>query len=334
MEGPMCRFFAIGMLDKRLVHWLTVVFLEFMRSVRLWKIGACMVKWQNRRGSQNVEDRRGAAAAGGAGIIFAVLRLVIGRFGIRGVLFLAAVGGGLFLLGVNPLALLSGGASTKTARPTGDDQAGQFVSAVLGETEDVWGDIFAASGGRYPAPTLVLFSNSVSSACGYASAASGPFYCPGDRKVYLDTAFFNELSQRFGAPGDFAAAYVVAHEVGHHIQTITGISDQVRKAQQSAHSKGEANEYQVRMELQADCYAGVWANHAERERDFLDQGDIEEGLRAAEAIGDDTLQKNAGRRVTPESFTHGTSEQRMRWFMNGFRSGNVGDCDTFSERTL
>lgn len=291
-----------------------------------------MVKWQQRRKSDNVEDRRGAAAAGGAGMLIMLVRFIIGRFGVRGVLLLALAGGGLHLMGFNPLALLQGGRTQTTA--VTDDEASQFVNDIVVETENVWTRIFSENNSTYPPPKLVMFSGSVTSACGYASAASGPFYCPGDRQVYLDTSFFDELSRRFGAPGDFAAAYVIAHEVGHHIQTITGVSKQVRSAQQRASGEAEANAYQVKMELQADCYAGVWANRAERTRDYLDDGDIEEGLRAAEAIGDDTLQKSAGRRVTPESFTHGTSAQRQRWFTAGYRNGDVSACDTFDAARL
>jgi predicted metalloprotease len=202
----------------------------------------------------------------------------------------------------------------------------RFVAKVLGTTEDTWGKIFAASGQQYPAPKLVLFEGRINSACGAASSASGPFYCPGDRKVYLDTSFFEELARRFGAPGDFAAAYVIAHEVGHHIQTITGISDQVTKMQRRA-SKVEANQLLVRLELQADCFAGVWAS---RNPTLLDDGDFAEGVRAAQAIGDDTLQKQAQGRVVPDSFTHGSSEQRVRWLTTGFKSGNPDACDTFS----
>lgn len=293
-----------------------------------------MVKWRGRRESRNVEDRRGAAAAGGAGILIMLVRVIIGRFGIRGLLILGVVGVGLYLAGANPIALLQGQPATQQAAAPIDDETSQFVRVVLAETEDVWSREFQAAGSDYPEPTLVMFSGSVSSACGHASAASGPFYCPADRRLYLDASFFKELAQRFGAPGDFAAAYVIAHEVGHHIQTVTGISNQVRTAQQRARGEGEANALQVRMELQADCYSGVWAHHADRTSGLLDEGDIEEGLRAAEAIGDDTLQRNAGRRVTPESFTHGTSAQRQRWFSNGYRSGDVDACDTFSALTL
>jgi predicted metalloprotease len=197
---------------------------------------------------------------------------------------------------------------------------------VLASTEDTWGKFFAASGQRYPAPTLVLFEGSVRSACGGASSASGPFYCPADRKVYLDTAFFDQLSRQFGAPGDFAAAYVIAHEVGHHIQTITGTSEQVTRAQQRAR-KAEANALSVRLELQADCYAGVWAAN---NRNLLDSGDFAEGVRAAQAIGDDTLQRQMQGRVVPDSFTHGSADQRIRWLTKGFESGDPNVCDTFS----
>lgn len=292
-----------------------------------------MVKWRGRRQSKNVEDRRGAAAAGVSGVIIMLLRFIIGRFGIRGLVILGIIGAGLYMAGVNPIALLQGAPASQQASDPVDDETSQFVRVILADTEDVWSRIFAQSGSTYPAPTLVMFSESDVSACGYASAAAGPFYCPADRKVYLDASFFRELAQRFGAPGDFAAAYVIAHEVGHHVQTVTGISDRVRSAQARV-NQTEANQLQVLMELQADCYSGVWANHADRISNILDEGDIEEGLQAAAAIGDDTLQRNAGRRVTPESFTHGTSEQRVRWFANGYQSGDVNRCDTFDAQTL
>ena len=288
-----------------------------------------MVKREGRRQSRNVEDRRGAAAAGGAGVIFLLLRFIVGRFGIRGIAILAVVGVGLYMAGVNPMALLQGQTvASQSAEPI-DDETSRFVRTALAETEDVWSSLFAAAGSDYPEPTLVMFSGGVNSACGYASAAAGPFYCPADQKLYLDASFFQELSERFGAPGDFAAYYVIAHEVGHHVQTVTGISNEVRSAQQRARGEGEQNALQVKMELQADCYAGIWAHHADRMANILEDGDIEEGLRAAAAIGDDTLQRNAGRRVTPESFTHGSSAQRQEWFTRGFRTGDVGACDTF-----
>ena len=296
-----------------------------------------MVKWQGRRQSDNVEDRRGAVSGAGmpaAGLVIPILRFVIGKFGIGGVVVLI---GGFFALqaiGLNPLSLLAPtGPQTARAPSAQSNQEFAFASVMLAETEDVWTKKFAQAGSRYTAPNMVIFSNSVQSACGGATSAAGPFYCPADKKVYLDTSFFNELANRFGAPGDFGGAYVIAHEVGHHIQTITGISRQVRQ-KQAAVGKVEQNALQVRMELQADCYAGIWAHEADRTAGILEEGDIDEGLRAASAIGDDTLQRNAGRRITPESFTHGTSEQRKRWFMTGYRTGSVEACDTFSARQL
>ena len=206
----------------------------------------------------------------------------------------------------------------------------EFVKVVLADTEDTWNTLFAQAGLAYREPRLVLFSGAVNSACGYAQAAMGPFYCPEDQKVYIDLQFYQELTHKFGAPGDFAQAYVIAHEIGHHVQTLLGISDQVRQAQ-SGSSKTEGNAIQVGMELQADCFAGVWAHHANRTRHLLEQGDIEEGLNAAAAIGDDTLQRKAQGRVVPESFTHGSSKQRQHWFSRGLQTGNIPDCNTFAE---
>ncbi len=292
-----------------------------------------MVKWRGREGSRNVEDRRGAAAAGFSGLAILILRFVFSRFGIVGVVALV---GGFFALqavGINPLALLQGQPAGEYKATPEDQAAYDFSSVVLAETEKVWTDIFAQSNQQYPAPKLVIYTAQTETACGMGSAQAGPFYCPGDQKVYLDTSFFNELQTRFGAPGDFAAAYVIAHEVGHHVQTITGVADQVRQMQ-SRGGQAEANQAQVMMELQADCYAGLWAHRAERTSGILDEGDIEEGLQAAAAIGDDTLQKNSGRRVSKESFTHGSSEQRARWFTTGFRTGDVASCDTFGAHSL
>jgi hypothetical protein len=259
------------------------------------------------------------------------------------------VGGGCFtlviiivaiVLGVDPRPLLQMGDAvqqqqqpTETGAPPADDEEARFVAAILGDTEDVWNRVFAESGSGYQEPVLTLFSGGVRSGCGNASAAMGPFYCPLDSGVYLDMSFFRELSDRFGAPGDFAAAYVIAHEVGHHVQNLTGASDQVRRAQQAA-SPAEANELSVLLELQADCYAGLWAHHAQAQRQILEPGDIEEGLTAAAAIGDDRLQSRAGSDVVPESFTHGTSAQRVRWFTRGFESGNANACDTFGAAQL
>jgi len=242
------------------------------------------------------------------------------------------------LTGRNPLELLQqvgpmpdsaqvgpGGPAAPSAG--GEDEASDFVRAVLGDIEDSWGRIFAASNRRYDPPGLVLFSDAVESACGFGSAAVGPFYCPGDSKVYLDLSFFEELSRRFGAPGDFAAAYVIAHEVGHHVQGLLGIEGQVTRLRQRV-GEAEGNALSVRLELQADCFAGVWGHHAAR-KDLLEQGDVEEGLQAAAAIGDDRMQRRSQGYVTPDSFTHGSSAQRVEWFRRGLQSGEVQSCDTF-----
>lgn len=278
------------------------------------------MKWEGGRRSSNIEDRRGLGAG------------TIGGGGIGMVLIVLAVS---CLTGTNPLSLLQvveqanpGQAqSVPTGAPAGDPAA-EFVAVVLADTEATWGRIFQAAGQSYDAPVLVLFEDAVQSSCGRASAASGPFYCPADQKVYLDLSFFRELDRRFGAPGDFAQAYVVAHEVGHHVQNLLGINRQVSQAQQQG-SRGDANALSVQMELQADCFAGVWGHHAAT-RDMLDAGDVEEGLAAAAAIGDDRL---TGGRVSPESFTHGTSEQRARWLRQGLSSGDLNGCDTFRANT-
>jgi predicted metalloprotease len=304
------------------------------------------MRLDDQRESSNIENRRGEGGfgmggagqgaggmgGGGLGSLFGLLIPLIGsKFGIVGIVVAL---GALFLFN----SFGSGGGqvaapqvSAPASAPAGgasqlQTETDSFVAKVLASTEDTWGKFFAASGQRYPAPTLVLFEGSVRSACGGASSASGPFYCPADRKVYLDTAFFDQLSRQFGAPGDFAAAYVIAHEVGHHIQTITGTSEQVTRAQQRAR-KAEANALSVRLELQADCYAGVWAAN---NRNLLDSGDFAEGVRAAQAIGDDTLQRQMQGRVVPDSFTHGSADQRIRWLTKGFESGDPNVCDTFS----
>jgi len=279
------------------------------------------MRWEGGRRSTNIEDRRGLGMG------------TIGGGGIGMLLIVLAVS---CLTGTNPLALLQmaeQAAPQQTQEvPTGaptNDPAAEFVSVVLGDTEETWNRIFQAAGRQYQEPVLVLFEGQVQSACGGASAASGPFYCPADQKVYLDLSFFRELDQRFGAPGDFAAAYVIAHEVGHHVQTLLGVSRSVREQQQSQ-SRGAANQLSVAMELQADCLAGVWGHHANRKQ-LLDQGDVEEGLKAAAAIGDDRLTKG---RVSPDSFTHGTSEQRARWLRQGLSSGDINSCDTFRSSTF
>jgi predicted metalloprotease len=244
------------------------------------------------------------------------------------------------LLGGNPLSLLemgmeSGGPGASvpnvSMQQTGSsqDELADFVSVVLADTEDTWTQVFEENGARYEAPTLVLFTGRVQSACGMTSAAAGPFYCPGDHQLYIDLSFYRELKQRFGAPGDFAQAYVIAHEVGHHVQNLLGISEKTRTMRRGM-SQAEVNALSVRVELQADCLAGVWGHHADRQRHLLEQGDIEEGLRAAAAIGDDHLQRQAGGVVNPDSFTHGTSAQRVRWFRMGLETGQVDSCDTFS----
>jgi predicted metalloprotease len=285
-----------------------------------------MVKWRGREGSRNVEDRRGVAAAGLSGLAILIIRFVFSRFGIGGLVALVGAFFALRAVGVDPLALLAGQPATRQP-PTAEDQAKfEFSSVILAETERTWTRIFAENGASYQPTTLVAYTGGTQTGCGMGSAAAGPFYCPADQKVYIDTSFFDELGRRFGAPGDFAAAYVIAHEVGHHVQLLTGVASQVRDAQQRV-SQAQGNGLQVLMELQADCYAGLWAHDS---RDILEPGDIDEGLAAANAIGDDTLQRNAGKRsVNPESFTHGTSEQRVNWFTIGFRTGDMTACDTF-----
>ncbi|NKB89355.1 MAG: flagellar biosynthesis protein FlgM [Acidobacteria bacterium] len=280
------------------------------------------MRWKQGRRSRNIDDRRGAARVrrgpvlgGGMGLLLIVVVLLMGGDPTQ-ILMLLADGG------AQPAD-----AGRAAAPPTAaDNEAADFVSVVLGTTEDAWGQVFSSAGQTYPPPTLVLYRDAVQSACGFNSAATGPFYCPGDQQIYIDLGFIDEL-RRLGAPGDFAFAYVIAHEVGHHIQRITGIEPQVRDAQRSV-GELESNRLSVLMELQADCYAGLWANHAER-AGLLETGDIDEGLAAAAAVGDDRLQRQAGRAVQPESFTHGTSAQRMEWFTRGLRDASVARCDTF-----
>ncbi|KKB44480.1 neutral zinc metallopeptidase [Bacillus thermotolerans] len=281
------------------------------------------MKWQGRRRSSNVEDRRGMGG-----------KTVVGG-GIGGLILIL-----LFtFLGGDPSILMN-----ETSQPVNDnssvsyqgseqeEELADFVSVVLADTEEVWSEIFRQRGMTYEEPTLVLFTGSVQSACGVSSASIGPFYCPGDQKLYIDLSFYNELQQRFQAPGDFAMAYVVAHEVGHHVQTLLGTTQQVMPLRQQM-SEAQFNKYLVRFELQADYYAGVWAHHAQG-MGYLEEGDIEEALNAANAIGDDTLQKQARGYVVPESFTHGTSEQRKRWFYKGFENGTIEGGDTFNAADL
>lgn len=298
------------------------------------------MRWKGGRRSDNVEDRRGQSAgysaAGAAPLLLrflpAMIRSKVGRVIL--VVGVVAIFGGK-LIGIDVLGLfLGGGGAGAPARQSQEfsqqeQQLADFVSVVLADTEDTWQQIFREQGGTYREPTLVLFSGRVNSACGMASAAVGPFYCPGDQKLYIDLSFFNDLSTRHGAPGDFAQAYVVAHEVGHHVQTLLGISKQVQEAGRGK-SKAAVNALSVRQELQADCFAGLWGHAANSDRQLLDPGDLEEALQAATAIGDDRLQHEAGGEVVPDSFTHGSSAQRVEWFRRGFDSGNIADCDTFS----
>lgn len=286
------------------------------------------MRWRMGRRSTNVEDRRGVrlggrgAAGGGIGLLIILVIAV--------------------LLGADPVKLLSDISSTGVDQSSyyeqqpvseEDRELADFVSVVLADTEDTWTDIFARYNGSYQEPTLVLFSGAVESACGYAQSAVGPFYCPGDQKVYIDLDFYRDLKNRYQAPGDFAQAYVIAHEVGHHVQNLLGISDQVYKARQRS-SQAEANRLSVMQELQADCFAGVWAHNAHKARRILEEGDVEEGLNAASSIGDDRLQKQSQGRVTPDSFTHGSSAQRVRWFKKGLDTGDVEACNTFEAKSL
>ncbi len=294
------------------------------------------MKWEGERQSDNVEDRRDAGPSGGGGF-------PIGGRGIGlGTIVIALVGG--WILGINPLTLLSalsGGGMPDSAvvqqapaqRPPADDRMAAFVSTVLADTEDVWKQQFSQMGGSYRDPKLVLFRGATPTACGTGQTAMGPFYCPGDQKVYIDLSFYDTLRSQLGAPGDFAQAYVIAHEVGHHVQNLMGITDKVDQARQRM-SEAQANALSVRLELQADCFAGVWGYHAQQMRQILEQGDIEEALNAAGRIGDDALQRQSSGTVRPESFTHGSSAQRVNWFKRGMQSGDLKQCNTFETRQL
>lgn len=276
------------------------------------------MRWQGGRRSGNVIDARGRGTkmAAGGGIGVAVLALVV------------------YLLGGDPRIVTQ--MQPRPAAPQQQpgaqagpaDEASEFVKVVLGDTEDVWGPIFSQAGRQYQEPQLVLFTGSVQSACGFAQAAMGPFYCPADGRVYIDLSFYDQLRERFRAPGDMAQAYVIAHEVGHHVQNLLGISDQVMRERRRS-NESRANALSVRMELQADCFAGLWAHHAQRARNLLEQGDVEEALGAASAIGDDNIQRRSQGYVVPESFTHGSAEQRMTWFRRGLEGGTIEGCNTF-----
>ncbi|HMO46531.1 MAG TPA: neutral zinc metallopeptidase [Rubrivivax sp.] len=296
------------------------------------------MKWEGERQSSNVEDRRGAAGGGFGG--------GMPRIGGRGIgigtIVIALVGG--WILGINPLTLLgalSGGGAVVQAtapqapgqKPPANDKVAAFVSTVLASTEDVWTAQFRAAGGEYRPPGLVLFRGATRTACGTGQSAMGPFYCPADQKVYIDLGFFDTLDQRLGAPGDFAQAYVVAHEVGHHVQRLLGITEKV-DGMRGRVPEEQMNALSVRLELQADCLAGVWANHSQKTKAWLEPGDIEEGLNAASKIGDDTLQRRSQGVVVPESFTHGSSAQRVTWFKRGFSTGSMAQCNTFEARQV
>jgi predicted metalloprotease len=291
------------------------------------------MRWEGNRESSNVEDMRGGGGGGG-GFGFGGRSIGIGT------IVIALVGGAIF--GINPLTILSmlsgGGAPTQVQQgpaqaPPADDKMAKFVSTVLADTEDVWKQLFSQGGATYKEPRLVLFRGAVATACGTGQSAMGPFYCPADQKVYIDLNFYETLRARLGAPGDFAQAYVIAHEVGHHVQNQLGITRRMDELRGQA-SKAQYNAMSVKLELQADCFAGVWAHHAQNARQVLEQGDVEEAMNAAAKIGDDALQGSRGGAVVPESFTHGTSAQRQKWFSTGLKTGSVKACDTFSSRDV
>ncbi|MCA9098419.1 MAG: zinc metallopeptidase [Planctomycetaceae bacterium] len=290
------------------------------------------MRWKDRQGSENVEDRRGARRPQGG--------VAIGGIGMLGLMLL------VWVLGGNPLAVLQqvqqqqpgagiqvGADDEERVPDPAQDELSKFVSVVLRDTEDVWSDLFEQNGRDYEKPKLVLFTGQVESACGVAGASVGPFYCPGDHNLYIDLDFYRELKEKFGAPGDFAQAYVIAHEVGHHVQNLLGVSRKVQNMQRQM-SDVEGKQLSVRLELQADFYAGVWAHHAQQRWDFLEEGDVEEAIRCAQAIGDDRLQKMSRGYVVPEQFTHGSSAQRMKWFKKGLMSGKLSEGDTFSAKDL
>ena len=284
------------------------------------------MRWRDGRRSDNIDDRRRVRISGkakGGGLTIIILALV-----------------GMYF-GIDPSIILQQGANlsgpsmeqSEYVPTAAENELADFVSVVLADTEDTWGALFAGAGARYQQPDLVLFTGSVESACGLAAAATGPFYCPADRKVYIDLSFYQDLKNKLGAPGDFAQAYVIAHEVGHHVQNLLGISDKMHQLRSQV-SQSEYNKLSVRLELQADCFAGLWAHHADRARQILEEGDVAEALNAASMIGDDRLQKQSRGYVTPDSFTHGSSEQRVRWFKKGLKSGRIENCDTFASTSL
>jgi len=305
------------------------------------------MRWRGNRQSSNIEDRRGMRAAGTGGLgrssgILRLLPVAIKFLGVKGTLLVGVLVIGYGLFTGNLTQILGGGSfqdhqTTQSKQPVKQSEEEkelvEFISVILADTEDTWHALFKKIGGKYREPRLVLFRQSVNSDCGFGSSQMGPFYCPADQKVYIDLSFYEDLKKRYNAPGDFAQAYVLAHEIGHHVQTLTGISGKVREAKKGL-TQVKANKLSVRQELQADCFAGIWAHHANRSRQILEVGDVEEGLTAASAIGDDRLQKQSQGHVTPDSFTHGNSQQRVQWFQIGLEKGTLKACDTFSVKSL
>jgi predicted metalloprotease len=291
------------------------------------------MKWRNRKQSSNVDDRRNRTGEGAAlpsvGTILLfwplIKRLMHSKLGLA----ILAIGAVAYFGGFLDLSSFTGGESTRTVNEAVDNEQAAFIKTVLADTEAVWSGVFDRAGARYPAPTLVLYRGSTLSGCGPASARMGPFYCPEDQKVYVDLGFFEDLKHEHGAGGDFARAYVLAHEIGHHIQNLEGTLEKVQRAKQQVLGDAQRNQLQVRLELQADCYAGIWANHAHRQFDILEEGDLEEALVAAASIGDDRLQKQTRGFAIPHTFTHGSSKQRVEWFTRGVKYGRISDCDTF-----
>jgi predicted metalloprotease len=297
------------------------------------------VKWENNRRSSNVEDKRNDSSSNFGSnqnssimMLLPLIKMLIGTKIGRIILIIGVIA---YFMGFNPLALLnmqegsSFNSSSTVVNTQKDDKSAQFVSTVLAQTEDIWSNVFKKYNANYIEPKLVLFRNSVKSGCGFASSQTGPFYCPADQKVYLDLSFFDELAKRHDAPGDFAQAYVIAHEIGHHVQNITGTISKVQKEKQALNDEKQ-NVLQVKVELQADCYAGLWAYYSKKDFNSIEEGDIQEALNAASAIGDDTLQKKAQGYVVPDAFTHGSAAQRMAWFKKGFQNGTLESCNTFN----
>lgn len=294
------------------------------------------MKWRNRKQSTNVDDRRNSSGGGGGrrglpsvGTLMFILPLIKPLLKSKLGLAVVGIGAVAYFSGFNPLSSLTGGGSSKPANQERDNEQAAFIKTVHADAEAVWSEVFAKAGAHYEKPVLVLYRGTTRSGCGTAQAAMGPFYCPADHKIYIDLAFYDELSTKFGASGDFAQAYVLAHEIGHHVQNLEGTLDQVEYAKRRVSGGAEANKLQVRTELQADCYAGVWAHHAQKKFNMLEQGDLEEAMVAASAIGDDKIQKKSQGFVRPHSFTHGSSKQRVEWFVRGVKNGDLRDCQTF-----